>query len=85
MAQDLVSERQAKAVLAELREHFGVTEATTPPVLYDNEHEDLPEGCWSIIWEDGAPEEWTYQFRTEVEGVHVEAANTVILNVYPDA
>lgn len=57
------------------------------PKLYDHEHEELPEGAWSIAWEGGTPEDWTIQFGevaflNPIPGVFVEPINNCILAVF---
>lgn len=88
MSKQTVSRKTAEAVLADLKtwapqyaEH-----AASGPNLRDNDHEELPEGCWSIDWEEG-PYEWTYDYSLQAAGAHpgllLEPINGCILGVYP--
>lgn len=72
-----MNKRTANKVLAEVKATFDTEE----PTLYDAGHEGLPKGSFSIAWEGGA-EDWTYEFRTAVPGVYVEAMNHWSLGVY---
>lgn len=67
-------------------------EIDATPTLYGHDHEDLPVGSWSIAWEGGAPDEWTYDMSgkladrvREATGgrVFIEPINNCILGVYP--
>jgi hypothetical protein len=47
----------------------------------DHNHEELPEGSWSICFEGGM-DQWAGRFQTKVPGVHTEAILGCILGVF---
>jgi hypothetical protein len=60
------------------------------PTLCGNDHEGLPEGCWSIFWEGNAPEDWVMSdaLREQVREItggraFIEPINNCILGIYP--
>lgn len=56
------------------------------PTLRPAEHEEQPEGCWSIAWE-GGPEDWTYRasllLAGKYPGVLLEPMYSWCLGLYP--
>ena len=81
-----MNKAKALKVLAEVEEQFKLyIEAGYPkPNLRDSDHEELPDGSWSIDWEDG-PEEWCYAMpASKIPGVFVEPIMSFILGVYDD-
>lgn len=85
MSKATVTRNQALAVLVEIQEEYrSYIGASTGPTLRDNDHEELPEGCWSIDWEEG-PEGWVFQYSSQhrIPGLLLEPINHVILGVYP--
>jgi hypothetical protein len=79
----LMNRAKAERVLKEIEKQFHVyIEAGYPrPNLRDHTHEEMPEGSWSIDWEDG-PDEWCYRFSTKVSGVHTEPIFSFVLGLY---
>ena len=71
-----MNRKTAELVLAEVKAKFNTEE----PELFDADHEELPEGSWSIAWEPGF--EWAYGYRTEVPGVFCEPILHCILGVH---
>lgn len=70
-----MNRKTAEKVLAEVKARYGADDAA----LYDADHEELPDGAWSIAWEGDS---WTTTFETTVPGVFVEPINHVILAIY---
>lgn len=75
-----MNRKKAEKVLAEVKAKFPAYADTTPN-LREADHEELPEGSFSIDWEDG-PYEWCYSFTSEVPGVFTEPIMSFILGVY---
>lgn len=71
----------ATKVLEEIKGQYPSEDFVYGPNLRDEFHEELPEGSWSIDWEDG-PEEWAYRFRTTIPGVYVEPIFSFTIGVY---
>lgn len=87
MTKATVTRKMAVAVLTDIKETYSdyLAGASTGPTLRDNDHEELPEGCWSIDWEEG-PEGWVFEFSSvspRYSDVLLEPINHVILGVYP--
>lgn len=78
-----MNRKTAEKVLAEIKAKYAGEDFTYGPNLRDSDHEELPEGSWSIDWEDG-PYEWCYGFRSNVPGVFTEPIMSFILGVYDD-
>lgn len=79
-----VTRRQAEQALAAIVAHFPGYEGEHAN-LRDHHHEQLPHGCWSIDWEDGALDGWAMEL-SEVPmptGVWVDAINGCIAAVLP--
>lgn len=82
-----VSREQAEAVLEAVKNRWPESEGWSHvdgPHLHDADHEEQPEGCWSISWE-GAPEDWTWYAWQDIKvpGVHLEAMYSWCLGLYP--
>lgn len=85
MGKQEVSREQAEHVLETVRSVVGESGAYGP-ALYAHDHEEMPEGCWSIAfegWSQDTP--WTLLVPPEQvpDGVFVEAMNSWCLGVYP--
>ena len=84
---NVVTKEQAEAVVAAIKAKWPDEDGWSyidGPNLHDADHEDQPEGCWSIAWE-GAPEDWAYYASMEIKvpGVHLEALYHWCLGLYP--
>lgn len=84
-----VSRQEAEQVLRAIKDRWPETEGWSHvdgPTLRDADHEEQPDGCWSIAWE-GAPEDWamkaSYEFRNLVPGVFLEPMYSWCLGVFP--
>jgi hypothetical protein len=81
-----VSKEQAEQVLQVVREHIGFSDPVEGPQLYPAEHEEMPDGCWSIAYEGWTGDTpWTYDVPAEKlpAGVYVEAMYHWCLGVFP--
>lgn len=80
-----VSRETAEDVLEWVKGHWPGSEGWSQidgPVLYAHDHEELPDGCWSIAWE-GGPEDWVYKVQHGRKDVFVEAIASWCLGIYP--
>lgn len=77
-----MNKAKATKVLEEVRTFVGYGDVYYGPQLMDHNHEELPEGSWSICYEGGGPESWACIFQSQVPGVHTEAILGCILAVY---
>lgn len=83
-----VSKKQAEAVLDAIKTRWpeadGWWVGMDGPTLRDADHEEQPEGCWSIAWE-GAPEDWVHYASLEIKvpGVFLEPMTSWCLGLYP--
>jgi hypothetical protein len=88
MPKPKVTKEQAEAVLLAIKERYPESLYCDPPTLYPHDHEDMPEGCWSIAWE-GAPEDWVdhvsgmWDDGIKVPGVFLEPMTSWCLGLYP--
>ena len=87
MFKTAVSKEQAEAVVEAIKENWPESEGWSyvdGPTLYPHDHEELPEGCWSIAWE-GAPEDWSWRASSEVRvpGVFLEPIASWCLGLFP--
>jgi hypothetical protein len=86
----VVTKEQAEAVLKAIKERWPETQYShiDGPTLRDADHEEQPEGCWSIAWE-GAPEDWVdhasglWGDPIKVSGVFLEPMASWCLGLYP--
>lgn len=84
-----VTKEQAEAVLKAIKERYPESQYCDPPTLYPHDHEEMPEGCWSIAWE-GAPEDWVDHVSglwgkgIKVPGVFLEPMASWCLGLYPE-
>lgn len=76
-----MNRKTAEKVVAEIKAQFAGEDFTYGPNLRDSDHEELPEGSWSIDWEDG-PYEWCYEFSSKVPGVFTEPIYSFVLGVF---
>lgn len=79
-----ISRTTAETILRDIRRAYAVPAGEGGPNLRDNDHEELPEGCWSIDWEEG-PYEWAYNYSTRASGrgLLLEPINSFVLGIYP--
>jgi hypothetical protein len=87
MFKTAVSKEQAEQVVQAIKENwpmYVVDFSGDGPTLYPHDHEELPEGCWSIAWE-GGPEDWSWRASMEVRvsGVFLEPIASWCLGVFP--
>lgn len=79
-----VTRKQAEKVLEAL--HNKYPSSLGNAVIHDAEHEEMPEGTWSIAWE-GGDEDWDQFFSEEWNGqnskIFVEPRNHWSVGIYP--
>lgn len=79
-----ISRKTAEAIRADIAEHFREGREDLGPNLRAHDHEELPEGCWSIDWE-GGPEDWAIRYADKVRRTDIllEPIYSFILGLYP--
>lgn len=79
-----MNRKTAEKVLAEVKEQFkdDIYDDYNGPHLYDEDHEGLSEGSWSIAWEGSGWDCWPAFFKCTVPGVFTEPIASWCLGVY---